>query len=571
MSLELTFTTQGNAQVLAEIERQQAALRRQKELAKELAEQSREETRERERAARAIEAIRQRHLTAEEQLQEKLEKTAKLLKDQPELLAKEQQRLRDEYEKTKQKIDDVGQQQESTFSVERLARYALGFVSIHKAVELITEELRVQQEMIDKRTAAQMSVGESRNVLLRNLVGQDETTIRETLQSAARIATETGVSEVAINQALASAVSATSGNIPLSIDLVRDAAKFLSDRPSEIGEFAGTLGDLTRVTGTADARTSLGLLSRVGRLSRITSQALQARNIAPALVGTMAFGGDAPTSGALFAALTTGTGDVSGERTGTALISLAQQLDEAAQGKGVFAKDFKPGDIQGDTLAERIRFLQQHRELAQRFVDRASFERKAVGAITQLLTDPASQIAREFAAGQSQFGDLAALRATGDEAIDIFRLNALQGVSERRRRIERAAESSLTRRAEDRLSTEEIEHVRSLLIDAGMRSFAANIDLGIASKIGGVGVSLDEAIGLLEGRARYLSGEEKASWGEALTPLFKGVSEFDIRRQAPEVQEMVKSLNEAVEELKQIKEATQGTERKVSDGGIPTD
>lgn len=571
MSLELTFTTQGNAQVLAEIERQQAALRRQKDLARELTEQAREDARERERAAKAIEAIRQRHLTAEEKLQERLEKTARLLKDQPDLMAKEQQRLRDEYERTRQKIDDVGKQGEQTFSIDRLAKYALGFVSIHKAVQLITEELRVQQEMIDRRAATQVTVGESRNVLLRNLVGQDEATIRGTLQSAAQIATDTGVSEVAINQALASAVSATGGNIPLAVDLVRDAAKFLADRPAEIGEFAGTLGDLTRVTNVADARTSLGLLSRVGQLSRITSPALQARNIAPALIGTMAFGGDAATSGALFAALTTGTGDVSGERTGTALISLAQQLDEAARGAGTFAKTFQPGEIQGTSLAERIRFLQQQPELARRFVERASFERKAVGPIRQLLTEPDSQIARELAAAQQQFGDLAALRAVGDEALAVFAMNQLQPVSDRRRRIQRAMEQLQTRRPEAQLSTEEIEHVRTLLLESGMRAWGANIDLQIASKTGGVGVSLDEAIDLLRNRARFLAGEGRASWGEALTPLLKGVRDVDILRQTPEIQDMVRSLEAAVKELEQIRQATQGAERKLGEGGMPTD
>jgi hypothetical protein len=174
----------------------------------------------------------------------------------------------------------------------KVIAYGGSFLTIHAAVRAITTELQAQQELIDKRVATQLTVGESRNVLLRNLIGREDA-IPAVQAAATSIAGETGLSEVPINLALAQAVSATGVNVPLSIDLVKMAAKFLKDRPQEIGGFAGTLGDLTRVTQSNDPLVQLGLLSKVGQLSRVVSPQLQAKNIAPALINTMPFGGSA--------------------------------------------------------------------------------------------------------------------------------------------------------------------------------------------------------------------------------------------------------------------------------------
>jgi hypothetical protein len=99
------------------------------------------------------------------------------------------------------------------FSPQKLLAYAGGFASIQQAVRLITEELRAQQEIVDNRVEAQLTVGESRNVLLRNLIGQEKL-IPDVQKAATDIASKTGLSEVPINLGLASAVSSTGGNVP---------------------------------------------------------------------------------------------------------------------------------------------------------------------------------------------------------------------------------------------------------------------------------------------------------------------------------------------------------------------
>jgi len=196
------------------------------------------------------------------------------------------------------------------------------------------------------------------------------------------IAREAKVDEKFVAQAMASALSASGGNIEAAKAAVRGAAEFLSDKPTEIAGYAGSLLDLAKVTGTSNAETNKGLLLLVGSLSRVVNPQQQAMNIPRSLIGQMAFGATPRGAAALFAALTTGSGDITGATSGTGAVSLAQQLE-------AFLPDRK-------TLQERIAALQSSPELAQQFLAQASFEKTVLGPIRQLLTDPNSPIAKQF-------------------------------------------------------------------------------------------------------------------------------------------------------------------------------
>jgi len=490
-------------------------------------------------------------------------------KNSVELLARAEKKFAAEWDtaldKTKGKMKGLDEQSTTTFSSKRLAGFAAGFVSIQKAVALITDELRAQQELIDKRAAAQLTVSESRNLLLRNLDESKPDEIRRTLAGARDIASQTGVSEAAINAALADAVSSTSGNVPLSLKLVSLAARFLKDRPGEVGGFAGTLADLTRVTGSTNPETQLGLLRRVGQLSRIVKPELQAKNIAPALIGTIPFGGDAATSGALFSALTGGGADKTGEQTGTALIGIAAQLEQATLGTKTFkATKTSPGPIEGlagtRSLRERIAYLQRNPDDAAYFLEKGSFEKKVLGPITQLLTDPSSLVARDYAANLGKIPDNAGLASVGKRSLGIFgEFNAIEPVAERGRRLAAAAELLQTRAASPYLSTTELESLRTVVLETGGTSTGERFNKLLARAKGGGKVHVDEAVGILETRLQRLEhptvpGGLLAGENVVAPPTNREATEAE-RAQAEILREQLRLLKESLKEQKETNAA----------------
>ncbi|REJ65829.1 MAG: hypothetical protein DWQ31_16585 [Planctomycetota bacterium] len=263
--------------------------------------------------------------TAQERYNRKLAETKKALAGnarEQELLAKETARLKKELKESQQSSEKLF----GEGTIKKIASIATGYLSLQSALRLITQEMQKQQEFVDKRAAAQLSVSESRNLVLRNVVSKTPAEREAILANSQRLASETGVSETAINAGLAQALSASGGKVSASLEATKIASRFLVDRPSEIGEFAGTLLDLSKITQTDDALTNLGLLSRVGELGRVVDPGLQARNIAPALIGFQTTGGTGREAGALYAALSNAGADVRGERTGTSLIQLGEQL-----------------------------------------------------------------------------------------------------------------------------------------------------------------------------------------------------------------------------------------------------
>jgi hypothetical protein len=545
----LVFTTRGSAEVLHDIEQQRMALERKKQAVKDVTAEFRAEEREQKKLAALAEQIARQNESAQDRYVRKVNEARAALKghkDETALLAKEEARLRQELEATEEQFD-------STFDVTKLAGVAAGFLSAQQAAKLITDELRAQQELIDKRTATQLTVGGSRNVLLRNLIG-NEPLIGSTLAEAKQIANLTGVSEIAINQGLAQTISATGANVPLSIDLTRTAAQFLKDQPAAIGTFAGTLADLTRVTGSQDPMVQLGLLAKVGQLSRVADPKAQAENIAPALIGTMAFGGDATSSGALFAALTGGSADKMGATTGTALIGLAQQLEAFALGKDAWKDLGGNMTLAPQSFGGRIGLLQQNPEWARKFLDHSSFEKKLEGPIRQLLTDPTSQVARDYQSNLKAFPDQAGLRAAGQGALDVFRFNKLENVAEFDRRLSSTLETLQTQRPSDRLTTEQLETLATIMQEAGQGNLQTRFSLLKERVAGGGTVRSSDVTRLLEDQAAALErGPVWDNWqaGDAGPdrPIVLAPTQAELET-AELLRESVKVLRESLDQQK---------------------
>lgn len=342
---------------------------------------------------------------------------------------------------------------------------------------------------------AQITVDQSRAVLRRNLGGASNEDIKKVQEAATSISDSTGVSESFINAGLASAISASGGNIEASIKAVTTAAKFSPDSPGDIGTVAGALLDLAKATGTDDANVNLGFLSAIGVQGRVVDLNQQAQNLSPGVIGTLAFGGNYRESGAALAALTNASADFSGASSSTAVIQLANQLEAFDKGNDTF---------DGKTIGGRIAALQQNPELAQKFLADASFEQKSVGVIRQLLTDSTSTAAKEYQNSLAAIGSVDELRERGKRSVEVLDIeNNAAATARRERAIARAAEAAATERPEESLSSAEIEDLKNLAQRRGASRSAVDA-VAILNSLDGDGVTPEEAASGFRSQAELL-------------------------------------------------------------------
>lgn len=277
----------------------------------------------------------------------------------------------------------------------RTAASALGVGGgLFAAVQALKGEFQSIVETQKEAAAIQIPTASARKDLIRNLGGKTDDDIRKALEGGSEIAFETKVDERAIFGALASAVSASGQDIELSLEAVEQSAKFLADKPAEIGLFAGALLDLSKVTKSRSAEVNQGFLQLSGSLSRVVDPAQQAKNLPPSLIGQQQAGATPAEAAALFGAISEGSGDFLGALTGTATIKLSQQLRDFFQEKDVRAATAGQRESLGRdlTTGERIEFLQERQDLGGRFLEGAEFENKARGPIEALIQNLPSTI-----------------------------------------------------------------------------------------------------------------------------------------------------------------------------------
>lgn len=329
---------------------------------------------------------------------------------------------------TLRKMDRTGKRATKTFGglSGKVAGVAGGFISLAAAIGLVNSELKEIERRQTEAARVQVTIGQARKDVIRNLVGRSDAEIQDVLDEVARVARKERVAERFIAAGFATALSASGGDIPASKAAVGVATQFLADRPSGIGAFAGSLLDVAKITKTADALINLGFLAKVGSLSRVTDPQQQARSIPRAIIGAGAFGTQATPGAALFAALTTGAADIEGRISGTAMIGLAQQLEE-----------FLP---KLQTTTERITALQEAPLKAEQFLAKATFEKVLLGPIRQLLTDVNSVTAREFRKNLTAIPGLSELAEVGRKTIAQRALDPLERTAQIKRLFAGAAE-----------------------------------------------------------------------------------------------------------------------------------
>lgn len=334
--------------------------------------------------------------------QRRIERLSRALREEERVQERVNRSIRDadrDVQKTGRAVDKLGG------SFRNLTGLLAGAGGTAAALAQVRRELDAIFRMQEEAASAQTTVASAQRSLKLNLAGESEQTVQSTIESAGRIAQERGVPEAQVTEALAGAISATGGNIPLATQLTDFAAQVRPDQPSQLPMIAGALGDIGTAIGSDDPEQMLGFLLEVGRRSRLQEFRKQARNIPRALIGATEFGFEPGAAGAFFSALTKAAGDTEGELTGTAAIQFSKQLQEFFVDRG------------GETGMDAVRRLQREPELRAEFLANFSAEAKAIGPLRSLLREPEgdfAQMVREF---RGSFGGVETQRALGRQTL----------------------------------------------------------------------------------------------------------------------------------------------------------
>jgi hypothetical protein len=314
--------------------------------------------------------------------------------------------------------------------LDMLRNYALGLTGaggLLSAIALVKSEYQATLDLINKAAGTQLDVGRARNVIIRNMLGESPQTIQGVLARNSRLSARLGLPESVTSVALADALSASGGRAGPAFSAVGLAGRYLADQPEAIGQFAGSLIDMSKATGSADPRVNFGLLAKIGQLSRIAKPAQIATNAPQALVGAVGFGATPQEAAALYAMLTQQTPDPEGRLAATGLINFSkslkltfpQALRDAAAGKDVarIGEQIRESELSLDDAREAAKQAREDRLHAKTPDARRRGDRRVADAEERLkeLEDKDARLRAKQAAAQTTAASAGAIAGTFDQ------------------------------------------------------------------------------------------------------------------------------------------------------------
>lgn len=457
-------------------------------------------------------------------------------------------------------------------SLKMLQNYALGFTGaggLIAAVSLLKSEYQAVIDLQDKATGVKMTVGQARNVMIRNMLGSSPKEISGVLGQTTALAGELKLPESVVAQAMAEAMSANSGDAGSALKAVKLAGKFLPDQPDEIGEFAGALLDLQKASGSADPRVNFGLLASISQRSRVATPRAIAMNAPEALIGSAGLAGATGAEGAaLYSALTNASGDKTGATSSSAQIAFSKSLGlvfDAELRKPINGQADIADQLAGMSMGGKIAMLQQNPELARQFFATSGVtlgEGKAVAPLRDLLLNPNSVMARNYAANLASMPNDAGLGRLADEAIGNFRLNPMEPLAKTSRTIGSLHEQTLAQ-FPDTLGAEDRQKINEIMRAGGGRSnLGTRLEMMMGQfNDGKVGTSIEDARDLFAAeRSRLRSPYMAPTFGPG------GGGDF----YEPGAKESVDRLDKVISALDKLLEENKKNTQAVKDiGGIP--
>ncbi len=269
----------------------------------------------------------------------------------------------------------------------KLTTAIAGGAGLAAAWRVVTAEINASIEARNRAAQESMSVADAQAAALRNLGAETPEERDKFLGDIKTMSGETGVEEKKLFLLASDALSAR-GNLPIeqAMSAIRLGAQTAPDDVTGAGRaITGAALDISKISG-ATAEQATGFMMKTGQMARVTDTGKLAQTLPAALTAGAAHESDLATSGALYAALTGGMGNFTGQKSSTAMINFLTKLDE-----------FLPDEA---STSARISKLQQDPSLQRKFLeDSGGFEAAAQAPIEQIISGqgPTADAYRDFA------------------------------------------------------------------------------------------------------------------------------------------------------------------------------
>lgn len=343
---------------------------------------------------------------------------------------------------------------------------ALGVGSVlGTAIQSLRAEFQQLIDLQEKAFAVQIDLAGAERELNLNLATATPEERQEAFATVERIARERNLPQAQTTLAFAQAISAAGGDVELAGQQLDLAAQLFPNRPTELGQFAGAIGDVQSAVGTDDPLEALGFLGAIAGTARPTNFRNIAQNAPTAVRSVVGREFDFEAGGALFSAITKAIGgEQSSEQARTATINFAEQL------QSFFVDQNRP-----ERGVDAIAALRQDDALRSEFIDGLAIEAAASRGVEEIVTTGESGIGAVFddALRRIESRDLAEV---GQTTLENINAGNLQVLGEVQRALQSAQEQAFATNQEAALAGLLREEFPEVLRANGLSNLATRLE-----------------------------------------------------------------------------------------------
>ncbi|MFO0791926.1 MAG: hypothetical protein U0805_20890 [Pirellulales bacterium] len=344
--------------------------------------------------------------TSQERYNRKVEQLGKLFVA-GKLSLEQMDRALARYRSELEQVEPVQEKVFGSSALEQAKSYLGGIASVTTALSAFRSEWNAIAERQRAVTQTQLDSAGARDLLKQNIFGLPDDQRKAIISQADAIGESTKLPQKTIDVAIANTVSSRGGDAKEAARFVEFATRFTRD-PNAIGEMAGSLGDIANAIATNDPQQALGFLTTTMQRGRPTDLRQVATNLPKLTQAVRGYGGDPRYGAGLFAGLTVGSADTQGDISRTAGIRLSGAVGEFFEGTKTTGFD------------NQLNTLLKDPQLAQKFLDKNSFEAGATPAIRALLLDRDSAARKAFESTVVALGNPDDQRAAGARGIEFM-------------------------------------------------------------------------------------------------------------------------------------------------------
>jgi len=204
------------------------------------------------------------------------------------------------------------------------------YVGLQAAISAVNKTLEANRRLADEAAGKSMTIAQAESAVIKNVGDVSDDTAKRFLSSVKSLSAKAGMPSAApMLTAASSILSAVGGDRRKTLDILGTSAPFFRDKPGELAQFGGALGDVMKVTG-GSAKSTAALMLAIQGQARFENLAAF-KEVAPALASaSVVTRGDRTRNtreaAALFAAIGSRAGDVEGSVTKTAVANLSANL-----------------------------------------------------------------------------------------------------------------------------------------------------------------------------------------------------------------------------------------------------